>query len=194
MVAMLGMIMPEPLAMPATVKGLPSMTPVRSDILGFRSVVMMALATWARLFGANPAANWGTAGSSLVRLSGCPMTPVEARSTSSAGHPRAFATISAEASAAFRPTSPVQALAWPALTRMALARPFLIFSLHHSTGAAATRFRVKTPATTAGSSATMRPRSSRVLYRRPPAKAADLKTVYVHGNLDSWGDRRSPLR
>jgi hypothetical protein len=58
-----------------------------------------------------------------------------------------------------RPSSPVQALAFPELTTIALTRPFFMFSRLIITGAALTLFVVKTPDATAALSEKIKARS-----------------------------------
>ena len=95
--------------------------------------------------------------------SGSPITPVEARNTSSGRQPTASAAAAALASTAWRPFMPVKALALPELTTSALALPPASLARHHSTGAEAQRDVVKTPATEAAGSKRTRSRSVRPL-------------------------------
>ena len=93
MVAMLGWIMPEPLAIAPRRQGLPPSVNSTAACLGWVSVVMMAVAA-ARL-PAGPASSFAAAsgmpaakGSMLMAW---PMTPVEAGSTSLSATPSASA-------------------------------------------------------------------------------------------------------
>src|SRR5579884_327117 len=89
--------------------------------------------------------------------------------------PSNSATALAVRSAAIIPARPVQALALPELAMMALARPRFFFkcSRQRSTGAAAARFVVKTPAALApGASHTISARSSAPAVFLIPAAAA----------------------
>ena len=82
MVAMSGMIMPAPLAMPLMVTlALPSLT-VAVATFGKVSVVMIALAASIQSPGAACRASVPSTPSNLVASSGSPITPVEARNTS----------------------------------------------------------------------------------------------------------------
>ncbi len=75
------------------------------------------------------------------------MRPVEATATSPARCPsRLAATFSAVARVSWKPAGPVQALAPPELRMTALTAPSLRTCSLHTTGAAFTRFEVKTPA------------------------------------------------
>src|SRR5271155_6286941 len=83
----------------------------------------------------------------FIASSGSPMTPVEARNTSSGLQHAALAAISAVSLVAARPDLPVKALALPELTTRALAPPLPIRSRHQSTAADGHLERVKTPDT-----------------------------------------------
>ena len=97
MVAMSGMIMPAPLAMPLMVTlALPSFT-VAVATFGKVSVVMIALAAPIQSSGAAASASVASTPSNLVASSGSPITPVEARNTSSALQPTALAAIARSA-------------------------------------------------------------------------------------------------
>ena len=76
------------------------------------------------------------------------MTPVDATRTCEGSIPNNSAVARAVSSAVCIPSFPVQALAFPELTTMARQRPRLStrFCRESKTGAAATRFVVKTPA------------------------------------------------
>ena len=148
-VAMFGWIMPEPLAMTPKRTFLPPSSISSAAVFGCVSVVMMA---W--LAALPPSAESLlmaslTPTSSLSIGSGTPMTPVEATTTSCGVQPSASAAISCVALASFSPCSPVQALAQPALATMACAVPVATTAFEAKTGAAATAFCVKVPATAA---------------------------------------------
>ncbi len=83
----------------------------------------------------------------LLASSGSPITPVEARKTSSALQPLALAASAAVSLVATRPLLPVKALALPELTTSARAFPARKWVRHHSTGADGHFERVNTPAT-----------------------------------------------
>ena len=123
MVAMSGAIMPAPLAMPLIVTlALPSLT-VAVATFGKVSVVMIARAASIQPSGAVCAARSPSTPSNLVASSGSPITPVEARKTSPAWQPTAFAAIEAVSAVDCRPVLPVKALALPELTTSARADP-----------------------------------------------------------------------
>ena len=82
------------------------------------------------------------------------MTPVEAMNTSPGAQPIVLAAACATSSTASIPLWPVKALALPELTISARALPPLSCWRHQSTGADGHFERVKTPATSAGSSKT----------------------------------------
>ena len=91
-----------------------------------------------------------------------------------------------------RPRSPVNALALPALVKIALARPEATTSRLQITGAAAVSERVKTPATVAVSLSVINNRSSRFLYFSPLAATARPRPSMAgkFGNLSgARGDR-----
>src|ERR1700692_1435949 len=141
MVAMSGMIMPAPLAMPLMVTlALPSLM-VLVATFGKVSVVMIALAAFIQSPGAAASASVANTPLNLVASSGSPITPVEARYTSLVLQPTALAAICAVSAVELLPVLPVKALALPELTTSARANPALedppLASLarHHSTGA-----------------------------------------------------------
>ena len=147
MVAMSGMIMPAPLAMPLMVTlALPSLT-VAVASFGKVSVVMIALAALIQSPGAAVSASVASTPSNLVASSGSPITPVEARNTSFGLQPAALAASAAVSAVACRPVLPVKALALPELTTSARALPLLSLARHHSTGADGHFDWVNTPAT-----------------------------------------------
>ena len=153
MVAMSGMIMPAPLAMPLIVTfALPSLT-VAVATFGKVSVVMIAFAAPIQSPGAAASARSASTPSNLVASSGSPITPVEARNTSLTLQPTALAAIEAVNAVDCRPVLPVKALALPEFTTSARANPPLedpprpSLARHHSTGADGHFDLVKTPAT-----------------------------------------------
>ncbi|MCY1369085.1 hypothetical protein D9M68_769420 [compost metagenome] len=125
MVAMLGRIMPAPLAMPLTVTVLPPTTAWRLMALGRVSVVMIpsaALSHCEPVAPSAPPASDNAAGSPASRRSrgkGSMITPVEKGSTCSCCTPRASAMALAVWRAFCSPGSPVPALALPVLMTMA---------------------------------------------------------------------------
>ena len=149
MVAILGAIMPEPLAMPAMRTGVPSMKASATAPLGKVSVVAMAEAAKRQASGRRLSAVSGTSSVMRASSSTTPMTPVLASITSRLPTPSRLATLAATRSAARAPALPVKELAQPALTtRARTSRPRLerSWALHQSTGAEPTPWRVKTPA------------------------------------------------
>ena len=97
MVAMSGMIMPAPLAMPLMVTlALPSFT-VAVATFGKVSVVMIALAALIQSPGCAASASVASTPSNFVASSGSPITPVEARKISLVEQPTAFAAIAPSA-------------------------------------------------------------------------------------------------
>ena len=171
---MSGAIMPAPLAMPFSTTSPPPIRTRRVAAFGNVSVVMMARAASRNRPGAASAASRPRCVAKGAGSSGSPMTPVEARNTSSTRQPTAAAAASALARTASRPFMPVKALALPELTTSARARPPARRSRSHSTGADAQREVVNTPATTAAGSKRIRSRSVRLrvadagLRRRQP--------------------------
>src|ERR1700709_1953260 len=156
MVAISGAIMPAPFAMPLMVTlALPSLM-VLVATLGKVSVVMIALAAFIQSPGTAASASVASTPSNLVASSGSPMTPVEARNTSSTLQPAALAAIDAVKAVDCLPLLPVKALALPEFTTSARAEDLPPASLarHHSTGADGHFDLVKTPATVVPSSIT----------------------------------------
>ena len=147
MVAMSGMIMPAPLAMPLMVTlALPSLT-VAVATFGKVSVVMIALAASIQSSGVAASASVASTPSNLVASSGSPITPVEARNTSPVVQPTAFAAICAVSAVDCLPVLPVKALALPEFTTSARSCPRPSLARHHSTGADGHFDLVNTPAT-----------------------------------------------
>ena len=163
-VAILGSIIPEPLAMPATVTGHPSTSAVTIAVFAKVSVVRMASAASARPFASSSAA----AARMPPRIRGMgrrsPITPVDATNTCSGGTPIAFAARCAISLASRRPCSPMATFAMPLLTTTARACPSRMWARHSSTGAPTTEDVVKTPAALAGTSLAISARSSPVSF------------------------------
>ena len=112
--------------------------------------------------------------------SGSPITPVEARKTSSAGQPAAAAPALPVMAVDSRPRLPVKALALPELTTSSRALPPARFCRQKSTGADGHLERVNTPATSVPSSKTMASTSVRSLYLMP-ASAVAMRTPSIAG-------------
>ena len=123
MVHMLGWIMPEPLHMPPMVTRTPPSSSCTAASLFFVSVVMMALEAAVPLSG--PASRRGAMAlipASIRSMGSCfPITPVDATKTPSCGIPRTWAAVAAVRLQYSMPSSPVQALAIPALMTTAWA-------------------------------------------------------------------------
>ncbi len=147
MVAMSGAIMPAPLAMPLMVTVALPIRAFAVATLGKVSVVMIALAASSQPSSRASATSRSMTPSNASALSGSPITPVEARKTSSALQPTALAASWAVKAQAVRPVLPVKALALPELTTSARALRPLSLARHHSTGADGHFDLVKTPAT-----------------------------------------------
>ena len=146
MVAMLGAIMPEPLAMPAMRTLTPSISASAKAPLANVSVVMMADAAAGQLSAATPSVISSSRAVIFSSGKSTPMTPVEPSITSFARQPIRLAAAATRLAAA-APGLPVKELAQPALTTRPRtepspdANPFL----HQSTGAEPTPCLVKTP-------------------------------------------------
>ena len=122
MVAMLGWIMPEPLAMAPRRQTLPPRVNSTAACLGWVSVVMMAVAAArlpAGLLSSLETAS-GTPASKGSMLMAWPMTPVEEGSTSASAMPRVRAVRAQTSLASWTPPG-AQVLALPLLTTMAWA-------------------------------------------------------------------------
>ena len=147
MVAISGAIMPEPLAIPLTVTSAPPMRTRRVAPLGKVSVVMIAAA--APRQSSSPRSAFRPSKQPISFSSGrvSPMTPVEATKTSRLRQPIRPRSASIERATESSPARPVKALALPALTSRARARPPASACRHHSTGTDAVFERVRTPAT-----------------------------------------------
>jgi hypothetical protein len=154
--------MPEPLAMPVTVTGTPSIAMRRDAPFGTVSVVMMADTARNQCSGASPSKARGSAATIFSTGSGSMITPVENGSTSRGAQSSIEATAAHVLSAAAMPAAPVPALALPALTTSARSRPAPARCWRHTiTGAAQKRFCVNTPAAVVPASNTARSTSSR---------------------------------
>ena len=147
MVAMLGAIMPEPLAMPLMIISVSPICAVRVADLAKVSVVMIDLAAWSHELGASEPYRSAIASVILSSANGSPITPVEATNTSCCSQRTSFAAAATERSTDLVPAFPVKAFALPELTTSARACPLGNAPRHHSTGAAAVSERVITPAT-----------------------------------------------
>src|ERR1043165_5770111 len=114
------------------------------------------------------------------------MTPVEQTKSSCGAKFMRRAASGLVGWAAVPPRGPVAQLALPALTTTARMRPLedCRFFLERVTGAATTRFWVKTAAADAGASLETRARSSAPVFLRPQAVAAKRKPL---GRADSGG-------
>ena len=172
-VAMSGAIMPLPLAKPAMRTVVTSIRASAPAPLGKVSVVMMASAAsrqassrrWRDSSGRQPPIWSGP--------SGTPITPVEARNTSSSAQSSRAAAADTVWATAVSPALPVKALALPELHTIARARPPGSASLHQSTGAEEHSERVKTPATAVPGARTASIRSFAPLRLRPQARPAN---------------------
>ena len=120
------------------------------------------------------------------------MIPVEATKTSAAGERMRRAAASAVARVALSPASPVKALAFPALTTSARARPRPRTRRLHSTGAAAVREVVKTPATAVPGASSTRLRSLWA-ESRIPVRATAARTPASGGSLGNAAGARGDL-
>jgi len=150
--------------MPPTVTSRPSICSRTAICLGTVSVVRIACAASSPPVGLSAAA--ARAAPAWMRAIGrlTPITPVEHTSTNRSSIASAPATAAAISRALIIPCSPVQALAQPLLIATAWALPAATRSRSSCTGAAATRFVVKTAATAAGTSETSNAKSLRSGY------------------------------
>ena len=123
MVAMLGWIIPEPLAMAPMVTVFPPNSMLRASSFFIVSVVRMASRASIDPALESPATRASIPASIGVTSSCTPITPVEATTTSSALTGRRSATSAAMRRAAAIPASPLQVLALPELTITAWAWP-----------------------------------------------------------------------
>ena len=144
MVAILGWIIPEPLATPPTVIVWPvDATKDTAVSLGWVSVVIMARAS------SGPPSELSAIASTPERISdmgsSTPMTPVLHTSTSSAVSPSLPAASRVISSASLYPCAPTQVLAMPAFTMRARPRPVATRSRSRSTVAERMAEVVNTP-------------------------------------------------
>ena len=138
MVAILGCIIPEPLAIPPILHSVPSISKERATSFSIVSVVIIAAA-----------ASWLLFPSALTKSSildamgfisnGWPITPVEATTTSSLLMPVYFS-VRAHISCAISIPLALQVFAFPLLHIIAIAFPSFILSLVTAIGAPFTRF------------------------------------------------------
>ena len=161
MVAMSGAIMPEPLAMPAIATCVSPIRVVEPAPFAKVSVVRIASAAAAHPSSVSAAARPGIVSVMRSMFGRTPMTPVDAMATSRARRRRPAAAALAVAETQSAPAGPVKALALPAFTTNAEARPPSSIARVHSTGGAAVLERVVTPATVVPRARSTRRRSSR---------------------------------
>src|SRR5450432_748239 len=195
MVAIFGWIMPEPLATPRRVTGLPATVNWAEAVLGRVSVVGVALAkAWAE---ASEELRFTARSESLAMIfsvgRGTPMMPVEEGKTSLSRNWNMQAVSLQTRSQAVFPAGPVAQLALPELMRTTRILPLdpLRWARPTSTGAAATRFLVKTAAAVAPSPATARAKSGRPLCLIPAIAVANVKP---NGTRISPGARQTGRR
>ena len=169
-VAMFGPIMAAPFARPVNRTSTPSITATRVQILMRVSVVVMAWAASSRAAGlAASCVSPERMPFSSGAIGKCrPMTPVEQTRTCSGRQASSSAATAVILRASSRPRLPVQALALPEQTTMPRASARGNRSWQTWTGAARTRFCVKTPAAAAGPLLTINARSRRPASGRTP--------------------------
>src|SRR5580658_10590413 len=171
--------MPAPFAQPTRWTFLPDILKEAPAVFGRVSVVQMASESSAkeRAEGRRLRASFGTARRIFSTGSGTPITPVEQTRISLGVQPRALAVSATVLCAEAWPTAPVAQLALPAFTMTARMRPFEArrCSLEMVTGAATTRFCVKTAAADAGTSLQIIATSSAPVFFRPQARPANRK-------------------
>src|SRR5271168_4107826 len=171
--------MPAPLAQPTRCTRLPAILKDALAVFGRVSVVQMASESSAneRAEGRWCRATMGKARRTFSSGSVTPITPVEHTKSSCGLYPRSFAASFTVRSAAAWPTAPVAQLALPALTTTARMRPLedLRCWREITTGAATTKFCVKTAAAEAGTSLDKIARSSAPVFFSPQAVAAKRK-------------------
>ena len=155
-VAIFGLIIPEPLAIPPTVTSLPATSIVTATFLGYVSVVIIASAAVSPQAFVSPiSGNTFSTPESILSIGRfTPITPVEQTNTFSASTPISSPNLPAVALASSIPCCPVQAFALPLFTTTP-ETGFLTTSISHNTGAAFTTFVVKQPAATQGFSLTI---------------------------------------
>ena len=162
-VAMFGWIMPEPFAIPPIWQLLPPAVKLNAISLTFVSVVMIASAAsqLPSLFRAAVSASIPPAIG--ARSSFCPITPVDATTTSDAQIPVCFST-SAHIPSAISMPFELQVFAFPEFTMTACAYPSARLALVTVSGAPFTRFSVYTAAADAFFSLTISARSLFFLF------------------------------
>src|SRR5262249_49722219 len=174
-VAILGWIMRAPWAQPALWTGLPAILNEAAAVFGRVSVVQIARDTSAKERAEARTLRESFGSARKIRSTGSctPITPVEQTNISSASQFNRVAASATVRSAAAWPCAPVAKLALPAFTTTARIRPFdaLRCFLQMSTGAATTRFCVKTAAAEAGTSLEKIARSSAPVFFKPQAVA-----------------------
>ena len=178
MVAMLGWIMPAPLATPTMRQRWPASAKLACATLGPTSVVRMACEKASMPPGERRVTASGSASRTFLSGRTTPMTPVEATKISLSSQRSSSAARARVRRAASRPSRPVTAFAQPALTTTPFTRPPLFFSadFDSTTGAARNLLRVKTAAALAPSAATISPRSGRFL--RMPARTPEARNPF----------------
>ena len=122
-VAIMGSIMPEPFAIPPMRYAPVAAVTSTAASFGNGSVVMMARAAEGPPSRSSAAAAEAMPLVTTSQSSSTPMTPVDATSTCSTGHPATLAVSAAIARASAIPESPVHAFAHPLLTTIARAVP-----------------------------------------------------------------------
>ncbi|BAS12998.1 hypothetical protein AHiyo8_13010 [Arthrobacter sp. Hiyo8] len=134
--------------------------PLKTASFATLSVVMIAVAAAGPPF-SESSANAASMPGMILSIGSCsPISPVEQTTTSEAEIPSTAATFSAVACVFWNPCGPVQALAPPEFRTTASTRPSERTWRDQCTGAAATRFEVKTAAAAfRGPSLTTRARS-----------------------------------
>ena len=137
-VAILGWIMPEPLQMPPILHSLPPTVKLTAISLRLVSVVMMPSAASAEC-GPRFLTSSGIPAAMGAISSSCPMTPVEATTTSELWICRAWASSSLICSAISMPLA-LQVLALPLLQMTACALPSARCCFVTTSGAPLTRF------------------------------------------------------
>ncbi len=146
---------------------------VRSEAhFGVRSVVRIARAAFGRPSGRSARAAATMPASIFSIGSGCPITPVEATSTSSDLQPTLRAASAVIARASRIPRAPIATFEQPEFATIARATPRRTRSRESATGAPTTVERVNTPAACAGPSLTISARSGprALMPQRTPAE------------------------
>src|SRR6266446_5389738 len=180
--------MPAPFAQPTRWIRLPDILKVADAVFGRVSVVQMASESSAkeRADGRRLRASDGKA-RRIFSIGSCtPITPVEQTKSSCGASSIRRAASSFVRCATLSPCGPVAQLALPALTTTARMRPLdsRRFFFESTTGAATTRFCVKTAAAEAGTSLEISARSSAPVFFKPQAVAAKRNPL---GSADSGG-------